>query len=118
MFVILLNSLFNASSYTKCASLSNQKCQTQLTLVNVHPNKYSQKLHYYLHCVKNNVFVKTLNVNIMFSWLSAFCNHIFHKTKIKENIIFSIISDIFLRKSIKQDNDKKMIRELNTGRCE
>ena len=32
---------------------------------------------------------------------------IFRKTKIKENIIFSIISDIFRNKSIKQDNDQK-----------
>ena len=32
---------------------------------------------------------------------------IFCKTKIKENIIFSIIFDIFHNKSIKQDNDKK-----------
>ena len=34
---------------------------------------------------------------------------IFRKTKIKENIIFSIISGIFRNKSIKQDNDQKKI---------
>ena len=46
--------------------------------------------------------------------------HIFRKTKIKENAMFSIISDIFRNKSIKQDNEKKekkMIRRLNTVPC-
>ena len=33
--------------------------------------------------------------------------HIFRKMKIKENIIFSIICDIFRNKSIKQGTDKK-----------
>ena len=37
--------------------------------------------------------------------------HIFCKTKIKENIIFAIISDIFRNKSIGQDFDNtKLIR--------
>ena len=40
MCVVLLPSLVNASSHTKCASLSNQKCKIQLTLINLHP-KYT-----------------------------------------------------------------------------
>ena len=35
---------------------------------------------------------------------------IFRKTKIQENIIFSIIFNIFRNKSIEYDNDKKMIK--------
>ena len=31
----------------------------------------------------------------------------FRKTKIKENIIFSIVSDKFCNRTIEQDNDKK-----------
>ena len=27
--------------------LSNQKCMTQPTLINLHPNEYSQEFHYY-----------------------------------------------------------------------
>ena len=70
------------------------------------------------HCMKNNIFIKTLNVNIIIFEIFRVCPkyHIFRKTKIKENIIFSIISDIFRNKSIKQDNDKKektKIRGLN-----
>ena len=49
------------------------------------------------HCMKNNIFVKKLFVNIIFSWFSTIERkyHIFCKTKIKENIIFFVISDIF-----------------------
>ena len=32
-------SIVNASDHTKCVSLSNQKCMTQTTLINLHPNK-------------------------------------------------------------------------------
>ena len=43
----LLTGLVNASNYTKCISLSNQKCEIQPTLTDLHSNKYSQELHYY-----------------------------------------------------------------------
>ena len=33
-------------------SLSNGKCMTQPTLINLHPNEYSQEFHYYLFAVK------------------------------------------------------------------
>ena len=44
MFMGLLISILNASNHTKCFSLSNQKCLTEPTLFNLHPNKYSQEL--------------------------------------------------------------------------
>ena len=48
MFIVLLTcSVVNASNYTKCMSLSNQKCMIQPTLINLHPNEYSQEFHYY-----------------------------------------------------------------------
>ena len=37
----------NASNHTKCVSLSNQKCITQSTLIKLHPNEYTQGLHFY-----------------------------------------------------------------------
>ena len=43
-FIGLLTSIVNASKYTcvypcvKCVSLSNQKCETQPTPINLHPN--------------------------------------------------------------------------------
>ena len=44
MVIVLLTSIVNASNYTKCVSLSNQKCKIRPTLINLHPNEYSQDL--------------------------------------------------------------------------
>ena len=53
MFIVLLTNLYNASNDTKCVlSLSNQNCKAQPTLINLHPNEYSQDLHYYRFAVK------------------------------------------------------------------
>ena len=46
IFIGLLISVGNASIHTKCVSLSNQTCVIQPTLVNLHPNEYSQELHF------------------------------------------------------------------------
>ena len=46
MFIVWLTSIGNASNHTKCVSLSNQKCEIQPTVINLHPNEYSQKLNY------------------------------------------------------------------------
>ena len=48
MFIALSSNVtVNASNHTKCVSLSNQKCMTQPTLIDLHPNEYSQAIHYY-----------------------------------------------------------------------
>ena len=47
IFIGLLTGIINGSSHTKCISLSNQKCMIQPTLINLHPNEYSQEFHYY-----------------------------------------------------------------------
>ena len=61
------------------------------------------------HCMKKKRFHKNaqLKYHIFVIFRIWRKYHIFRKTKIKENIIFSIISDIFRNKSIKQDNDRK-----------
>ena len=38
MFTVLLTSIVNISSHTKYVSLSNQKCEIQPNLTNLHPN--------------------------------------------------------------------------------
>ena len=48
---LLTSIVVNASSHTKCASLSNQKCDIQPNL-NLHSYKYDQELHYYPFTVK------------------------------------------------------------------
>ena len=52
IFVVLLTTIVNASNHTKCVSLINQKCKIQLTLINLHPNEYSQEFQYYPFAVK------------------------------------------------------------------
>ena len=47
MFIILLTSIVNASNNTKCVSLSDQKCEIQPTFINLYPDEYSHKFHYY-----------------------------------------------------------------------
>ena len=45
MLIVLLTYLVIVSSHIKYVFLSNQKCMTQPTLINSHPNEYSQELH-------------------------------------------------------------------------
>ena len=52
IFIGLLTGLMNGSNHTKCVLLSDQKCMTQPTLINLHPNEYSQECHYYPFAVK------------------------------------------------------------------
>ena len=52
MIIILLASILNTSNHTKCASLNNQNCEIQPTLINLQPNEYNQELHYYQFVVK------------------------------------------------------------------
>ena len=49
-FIGLLTSVVNASNHIKCVSLNNDQCMVQPTLINVHPNEYSQGLHYCQIC--------------------------------------------------------------------
>ena len=45
--IVLLTSLVNSTSHEKYVSFSNQKYETQPTLINLHLNEDSQELHYY-----------------------------------------------------------------------
>ena len=42
MFMGLLVSIANGSNHRKYVSLSNKKCEIQLTFINLHPNGYNQ----------------------------------------------------------------------------
>ena len=52
IFIGLLTGIFSTSVYTICVSLSDQKCEIQPNLINLHPNEYNQELHYYPFSVK------------------------------------------------------------------
>ena len=48
----LLTGIVSTSNHTKCILWRNQKCMTQPTLSNLHPNEYSQEFHYCPFAVK------------------------------------------------------------------
>ena len=52
IFIGLLTGLVYGSNHTTCVSSSNQKCIIQPTLINLHPNEYSQKFQYNPFAVK------------------------------------------------------------------
>ena len=54
VFIVLISNIANASNHTKCISLSNQKCVTQRTPIDLNSNEYCQKFHYYPFSVKLN----------------------------------------------------------------
>ena len=55
IFIGLLTDIVSGSNPTKGVSLSNQKCMTQHSLINLHPTEYSQKFHYYPFTIKLDV---------------------------------------------------------------
>ena len=61
IFIGLVTSIVNASNHTKCVSSSNQKCTTQPTLINLHPNQYTQGLRYYPFAVNLDRCVGSYN---------------------------------------------------------
>ena len=67
MFIRLLTNLVNGSNHTKRESLSNQKCEIQFILINLHPNEYNQVLQYYPFAVKLEKCVKSCNTFNNFS---------------------------------------------------
>ena len=63
MFIGLLTALVNASNHRKYAFLTNQKCVIQPTIINLHPNEYTQGLHQYPFEVKLDRCVGSCNTS-------------------------------------------------------
>ena len=90
MFLGLLISRVNASNNTKCVSLSNQECMTQLTLINLQPNEYSQEFYDYPFAIKLDRCVESCNT------LNDLPNKVCVPNKIEDlNLsMFNIITEI------------------------
>ena len=71
-------------------SLSNQKCEIQPALINLHPNEYSQELHYYQFALKLDRYVGSFNS------LNDSSNKVCvpNKTKDLKVHVFNMITDI------------------------
>ena len=61
MFIVLLSSIVNASSHTKCVSLSNQKCEIQSILINLDSKEYIQEFPSYPFSIKLDRCVGSCN---------------------------------------------------------
>ena len=61
IFIGLSTCITNASNHTMCVSLSNQKCMTQPTLTNLHPNECCQEFHFYSFAVELDRYVGGCN---------------------------------------------------------
>ena len=61
IFIGFVTGLFNGSNHTKCVLLSNQKCDIQPTLINLHLNGYSWEFHYYPFSVKLDRCARSCN---------------------------------------------------------
>ena len=67
IFIGLLTDIVNASNDKKCVSLRFWKCMTEHTLLNLHPNEYSQEFNYNPLEVKLNRCVGSCNTLNCFS---------------------------------------------------
>ena len=61
MFIVLISSIVSVSNHTICASLSNQNCMIQPTLISLHPDEYSQEFSYYSFSIKLDTCVGNCN---------------------------------------------------------
>ena len=90
MFIVLLTNIVNASNHAECVSLSNKKCEILPTLINLHPDKYNQELHYYPSAVKLDKCVGSCNT------LNDLSNKVCvpNKTKDSNIHVFNMITGI------------------------
>ena len=61
MFVVKLTDIVSTFKYAKYVLLSNQKCMTKPTFINLYPNEYNQELHYYSFVFKLDGCIGTFN---------------------------------------------------------
>ena len=61
MFIGLLTGTVRWSNQTKFISLNNLKYMSQPTLINLHPNEYSQERHYYQFDLKLDTCAQSCN---------------------------------------------------------
>ena len=104
IFIELLTGVVNGSNHTNGVSLINQKCMTQASLVNLHPNEYSQEFHYYSFADKLDRCVGSCNTRNDLS--NKVC--VPNKTEDLNLSVFNMITGI---------NESKILPKLFTCDC-
>ena len=88
----------------KFVSLSNKKCMTQPTIINLHPNEYTQGFHYYPFAVDLDRCVG--NCNTINNFSNETC--VLNKT---EDLILSVLN------LITETNDSKILTKHASCKC-
>ena len=117
IFIGLFTSIVNVSNHTKYVSLSNQKCTTQPTLINLDPNEYTQRLRYHSFVVDLDRWIRSCNT------LNDLCNKLCVVNKIEDfhlsifNMITRINESKTLTKHISCECKRKFhCRKSNSNR--
>ena len=113
MFLVLLSNIINASNHTMCVSLSNQKCMIQPTLINLHPNEYSQEFHSYPFSVKLDRCTGNCNTLNDLSNKECFPN----KTKDLNLRVLNIITEINESKTLTKHISREYKRKFDGRSC-
>ena len=95
------------------ASLNNQKCMTQPTLINLHPNEYSQELCYYQSAVNLDRCVRICNTFDNLSSRECALN----ETEDLSLPVFNFISEINKSKGLKKHISCKCECKLDSKKC-
>ena len=113
IFIGLLTGTVSTSSHTKLVSLSNQKCMIQPTLINLHPNEYSQEFHYHLFAVKLDRRVG--NCNTLNDLSNKIC--VPNKTEDLNLTVFSMITGINESKTLTKHTSCKSKCRFDGKKC-
>ena len=114
MFIVLLSTIVNVSNHTNCVSLKNQKCMIQPTLINLHPDEYSQEFHYYPFWVKLKRGTGSCNT------LNDLSNKVYIANKTEDlNIsVFNIITGITESETLKKHISCQCKRKFDGRSCD
>ena len=113
MFIRIITDIVSASNHAKCVSLNNKKCMTQPTVINLHPNEYSQGLYYYLFAVNLDRCVESCNIINDLSNKVCFPN----KTEDLNLGVFSMIAGINEFKTLRKHISCKCGCKFDGKRC-
>ena len=113
MFIVLLSSMVNASSHTKCIYLSNHKCKIQPALISFYPNECSQQFHYYPFMVKLDRSVGSCNT------LNDLSNKVYvpNKTEDLNLSMFNMITGINESQALTKYNSCKYKCKFDERKC-
>ena len=109
----VLNGHVKGSNHTRCVSIRYQKCMTQPTFIDLHPNKYSQAFHYYPCSVHLDRYVGSCNT------LNDLSNKVCvpNKTEDLNLSIFNMITGINESKTLRKHISCKCICRFNERKC-